>query len=54
LAKTGGQWTMLGRIVKRDSAIEMRSPYREGARMQHGTHDAMSDHERHRRFLLLS
>src|SRR5262249_4006531 len=53
LAKSGGQETMLGRIIKCDRAVEMRSPFCKGARMQHGTHHAMPDHERNRCRLLL-
>ena len=45
---------MLGRIVKRDRSIEMRPPFRDVARVQQGnTHDAMPNHERDRRSLLL-
>src|SRR5262249_9633577 len=44
---------MLGRIIKCDRTVEMRSPFCKGARMQHGPHHAMPDHERNRRHLLL-
>src|SRR5262249_47415213 len=53
LAKTGGQGTMFGRNIKVGRTIEMRSPFCKGARMQHGTHHAMPDHERNRGPLLL-
>ena len=45
---------MLGRIVKRDRLIEVRSAFRDVPRKQQGkTHKAMPDHERNRRSLLL-
>ena len=54
LAKSRRQRTMLGRIVKRDRLIEMRSAFRDVSRMQQGhAHEAMPDHERDCRPLLL-
>ena len=45
---------MGGRIVQHDCAIEMRSPLRDIPRMQQGrAHEAMPDHERDGRRLLL-
>ena len=45
---------MLGGIVKRDSAIEVRSAFRDVPRIQQGhAHEAMPDHERSGRSLLL-
>ena len=45
---------MLGRIVKRDRLIEMRSAFRDVSRKQQGNaHEAMPDHERDGRPLLL-
>ena len=45
---------MLGGIVKRDRLIEMRPAFRDVPRTQQGnTHEAMPDHERDRRSLLL-
>ena len=45
---------MLGRIVKRERAIEMLSAFRDVSREQQGNaHEAMPDHERDRRPLLL-
>ena len=54
LAKSRRQRTMLGRIVKRDRLIEMRSAFRDVSRTQQGhAHEAMPDHERNGRPLLL-
>ena len=54
LAKSRRQRTMLGRIVKRERLIEVRSSFRDVSRTQQGnTHEAMPDHERDRRPLLL-
>ena len=54
MAKSRRQRTMLGRIVKRDRAIEMRSPLRDVSRIRQGdAHEAMPDHERDCRPLLL-
>ena len=45
---------MLSRIVKRERAIEMRSPFRDIPGMQQGkAYEAMPDHERDCRTLLL-
>ena len=45
---------MLGRIVKRDRLIEMRSAFRDVPRTQQGNaHEAMPDHERNRGSLFL-
>src|ERR1700730_11330301 len=45
---------MLGRIVKRDPAIEMRTGFRDVAREQQGrAHEALGDHDRDRVPLLL-
>ena len=45
---------MLGRIVKRDRPIEMRSAFRDVSRKQQGNaHEAMPDHERDCRALFL-
>ena len=45
---------MLGRIVKRNRLIEMRSPFRDiPGIQQESAHEAMPDHERKQRFLLL-
>ena len=45
---------MLGRIVKRDRLIEVRSAFRDVSRtQQRHAHEAMPDHERARRSLLL-
>jgi hypothetical protein len=49
-AKTRRQRTMLGGIVERDSAVEMRSPLRDVSCKQQGhTQDAMCYQERSRR-----
>ena len=45
---------MLGRIVKRDRSIEMRSALRDVSRVQQGNaHESMPNHERDCRCLLL-
>jgi hypothetical protein len=45
---------MLGRIVKRDRLVEVRSPLCDIPRMQQGSaHETMPDHERDCRPLLL-
>jgi hypothetical protein len=45
---------MLDSIVARDSLIELRSAFRQNARTQQGSaHEAMPNHERDRRPLLL-
>jgi hypothetical protein len=45
---------MLGRVVKRDCLIKMRSGFPDVARTQQGrAHDAMRYQERSRRFLFL-
>ena len=47
LAKACRKRTMLGRIVKRQRAIQMRATFREVSRKQQGkSHEAMPDHER--------
>ena len=54
MAKSRRQRTMLGRIVKRDRLIEVCSAFRDVSRKQQGrAHEAMSDHERDCRPLLL-
>ena len=54
LAKTRRQRTMLGRIVKCERLIEVRSAFCDVSRTQQGhAHHAMSDHERDRRPLFL-
>src|SRR5262249_22131320 len=53
LAKTRRQRTMLGIVVERKRAIEMRSPICDIPCMQQGqTHGAMPKHQRSRRALL--
>ena len=53
LAKTRRQRTMLGMIVERKRAIEMRSAVCDIPCLQQGkTHEAMPEHERYRRPLL--
>ena len=45
---------MLGRIVERDRPIEVHPAFRDVSREQQGSaHEAMPDHERSRRSLLL-
>ncbi len=45
---------MFGRIVKRERLIEMRSAFRDVSREQQGSaHEAMPNHERDYRLLLL-
>ena len=45
---------MLGSIVKRNSLIEVRSTFRQGSDTQQGSaHEAMANHARDRRALLL-
>ena len=54
LAKTRRQRTMLGSVVERERAIEMRARICDIAGMQQGqAHQAMADHERPRRALLI-
>ena len=54
MAKSRRQRTMLGRIVKRERLIEMRSALRDVSREQQGSaHEAMPNHERDCRLLLL-
>jgi hypothetical protein len=54
VAKTHCQLTMLGRIIKRERPIEMRSRFDEVPRPQQGkTHKAMPYHKGNRGFLFL-
>ena len=54
MAKSRRQRTMLGWIVKRERLIVVRSALRDVSRIQQGrAHDAMPDHERDGRPLLL-
>ena len=52
LAKSRRKRTMLGRIVKRDCAIEMRSALRDISRTARNADEAMPDHKRGGRPLL--
>jgi hypothetical protein len=54
LAKPCPQRTMLGRIIKRERAIEMQSAFRDVSSNQQGhAHEAMSHHLRNRHSLFL-